>query len=198
MKRLALLLFLLLLPLNSYGFGYFDDGKVTQIKGIILICNSTKASKCDDRWFSSYITASPIKFISRQRFDEIIGEQKLASSGMTKEENAKIGQLSNASHFLFYTNEGFSDVCVLKYHFKLVSTSTSEIEYVADTCECTDYYREKLKKEDEAKGITFFSPAPGWYCNTQNVEGFFKLLSNNGEDLYIRRKHSPAPWRIKK
>jgi hypothetical protein len=194
MKRLVTILFLLLLSVDSFAF---NDSKITQVKGIILICESKNASKCDDRLFSSDINTSPIKFISRQRFDDIIEEQKLSVSGMTKEENAKIGLLLNASHFLFYTYDGTSTVCTAHYNFKLVSTSTSEIECIANTCECTDSYREKLEKKDaELREKPWGGFLVTSYCSNYNVEGFFKFLSDVSRDDYIKFEDS-APWRKK-
>lgn len=185
MKKFLLIFILTFIPFASHG-DYFDDSKkITKIKAILLICDRSISSfkaeyaenECYDSYLDGYINKSPIKFITRKNIKDILNEQTLSQSGLTNEKVAELGKLYSASHILFFKQLGPWGDVVIHYKFKLVNTSTAEIEYITDIYEYTEDYKKK-------------NPRPFWGYSDQ-AQQFFYILNVNSA---VNPAELP-PWR---
>jgi hypothetical protein len=186
MKKTLLIIFILtFIPFASHADYYDDSRKITKIKAVILVCDRTMSpsnadNECDDYYLGEYINKSPIKFITRKNLRDLLNEQTLSQSALTKEKVAEFGKLYSASHILFYKrNEPLLEYVLFRYKFILVNTSTSEIEYTTEVYEYTEDY--KKKNRDPVFG---FSPGGDMYR-------FFDLLNVNSAVNPAEK----APWR---
>jgi hypothetical protein len=189
MKKIILIFVLLtFIPFVSYGGynEYFPDEskKITKIKTILLVCDRSispvkadySENECDDSCLDGYINKSSIKFVTRNNLKDILNEQTISQSGLTNEKVAELGKLYSASHILFYKQVGPYGDIRCQYIFKLVNTSTSEIEYsAAGIFEYTLDYKKKNK--DQVLG---YSP----------LSWFFHILNLNS----ATRPEEKPPW----
>jgi hypothetical protein len=151
-------------------------------------------NECYDSYLDEYINRSPIKFVTRANIKNIIDEQALSQSGLTKEKVAELGKLYSASHILFYKQLGpYGDeegrpFVTIHYKFKLVNTSTSEIEYSTNVYDYTEDYKNKNR-----------TPVFGVFITPGGAHTFFHtLFINSTVNIEANKGVNPEdipPWR---
>jgi hypothetical protein len=181
MKKILMIILITFIPFALHADPFDDSTKITKIKAIILDCDRSisqyKAenpeTECSDSYLDEYINKSPIKFITRKNLGDLLNEQNISQSGLTNEKVAAIGKLYGASHILFYKQVGPWGDVLIDYRFKLVNTSTSEIEYSTEVYIYKEDYYKKQKPGPFVFGIDI--------GRIDDMKFFFIILNNHSE-----------------